>query len=486
MERMREVRCWNCGTELTGREKYCKECGAQLQLDAQWQDVVFEDKKTMRVPSWEERQRQDSDTWRTEPIFEAQPQQTCRVCGSPLSPDAAFCNSCGTEVAQKPTAKPRRRHRVALAAGIVAAVVVIAVGGVALLYRLGFQPLPQWIGRFFAAQELQTSDSTVQPSQGGSTSEDDAPWLEHLPEEDDTLTVQPSADETKEPSPTPEETPEQPAVDPTVQEELQVPSPVESLENGRISDLVSAHAPKAAWSVAVLDLEDETCYSSQTAGEGQSASAMVMIPVLYTIAAQADDGALALNTPIPITQNLGGRTQLANQVGKSVEVETLMRYMLQYSDNIATNTLLEALGFSTVEDVCRQAGFSSVTVANYLMATEDYTTNDNYVSAEDLCGMLAALYGDTFSAFGRDFLRQYMHLQDDTVASGLLNAAPSDVSTLNLNGQKTDKYNEVAIFDDGAHAYVVAFLGHGDSLERLQQAAKEVGSYCIETLQIGA
>ena len=100
--------------------------------------------------------------------------------------------------------------------------------------------------------------------------------------------------------------------------------------------------------------------------------------------------------------------------------------------------------------------------------------------------MLAALYGDTFSAFGRDFLRQYMHLQDDTVASGLLNAAPSDVSTLNLNGQKTDKYNEVAIFDDGAHAYVVAFLGHGDSLERLQQAAKEVGSYCIETLQIGA
>ena len=81
MERMREVRCWNCGTELTGREKYCKECGAQLQLDAQWQDVVFEDEKTMRVPSWEERQRQDSDTWRTEPIFEAQPQQTCRVCG---------------------------------------------------------------------------------------------------------------------------------------------------------------------------------------------------------------------------------------------------------------------------------------------------------------------------------------------------------------------------------------------------------------------
>ena len=39
---------------------------------------------------------------------------------------------------------------------------------------------------------------------------------------------------------------------------------------------------------------------------------------------------------------------------------------------------------------------------------------------------------------------------------------------------------------DGQRAYVVAFLGHGDTLERLQQAAKEVGSYCIETLQIGA
>lgn len=479
LERMREVQCWNCGTELKGREKYCKNCGVQIKVDALWPEEGLEEEKTVRISPWEARQ----GAWEPEPVPEPQGQQTCRVCGRPIRPGTAVCSYCGAVQGQAPGDKPRRRRRGVLAVGIVAAVVVAAAGCTALLYGLGLDPLAELTELFVPEKEPQETDPTGTPAQDSQS--DASPLLEDALEEEPSP-VRPSGEEVEEQPSTPAVTPSQPAVEPPVQEEVETPSPVEALDDARMAQLVSAHASKAAWSVAVLDLEDGTCYGSASAAQGQSASAMVMIPVLYTVAAQVDGGALAMDTLIPITQNLGGRTQLSSQVGKSLDVETLLCYMLQYSDNIAANTLLEALGFSTVEEVCHQAGFTSVAVADYLMATQDYTDHDNYVSGTDLCGMLAALYGDSFSAFGRDFLRQYMHLQDDTAALGLLNAAPSGVATLNLNGQKMDKYNEVAIFDDGQRAYVVAFLGHGDTLERLQQAAKEVGSYCIETLEIGA
>lgn len=59
------MKCAQCGAEIKDGAKYCKACGAKLDIQ----------KETTRF---------------------------CTACGAPLKPGAAFCTSCGTKAAAKP------------------------------------------------------------------------------------------------------------------------------------------------------------------------------------------------------------------------------------------------------------------------------------------------------------------------------------------------------------------------------------------------
>ena len=411
----------------------------------------------------------------------------CPSCSSPLGKGDSFCTVCGRAVPKGPTpaAPPQaRRGPKAWVIGVAAAVCVVVLGALAYFLLADGGPLP-WRGQETQSLEGQLeADETRKPAEE-TAGQTDARQPE--PEADaDGQTVTDFAQSAGQDEAEPDTTPDTPEETPEPVEETPEPwSKAEEIDFDHLTELVEAQAPNATWAYCVLDLESGLGYGTLNATEALSASAMVIVPILYTLAAQMADGQLEMDTMVPITQNLGGRTQLSQRVGSSLSVEELARYMLQYSDNIATNTLLEYLGFENVEAVCAANGYASVSLANYVMATEDNTANDNYVSCADLCAMLFELYYNENSAIDGAFLEQYMHLQDDTEALGLLAQAPASLDTMNLNGQKTGKYNEVALVRDGESVYAMAFLGHGDKLEALQCAAKEVGQYCVETLELG-
>ncbi len=261
-------------------------------------------------------------------------------------------------------------------------------------------------------------------------------------------------------------------------------STLSQLDEAYISDMVSSYVPDATWSWAVMDIETGDL-AGDAMEESLSASALVNIPILYTVASRVDAGLMSLSDSVYISQSTSGRTQLASQVGGYLTVRELLTYMLQYSDNIASNSLMEHLGFPVINSTCAQAGYSSVNLNNYLLATEDYTANDNYVSCGDLCRMLSDLYGNKFSCLGKQFLQEYMVIQDSYAYQGLGAYVPGGVTFMNLNGQKSNKYNEVAIVDDGDSAYVVAFMGGMDDGTRLQYASQDFGYYIYNTLDVG-
>lgn len=503
--------CPNCGVQIKEDAKFCRYCGKKLMQKQQPAPPAPQSRETPKVsetpppaqaaPVWERPKasetpkvsetpspareavilREPPPTWQfRQTRANADAVQLCPSCRSPLGKENKFCTVCGRAVPQEsaPEAtRQRRRHTKAWGIGIVVAVCVVGLGALAYFLLADGGALP-WRGNETQNLEEQLeADETRKPSEETSGQTD--AWQPELEEDGGGQAVagfaqsagQDNAEAGTEPN-TPEEAPE--------------PwSKAEEIDFDHLTELVEGQAPNATWAYCVLDLESGLGYGTLNATEALSASAMVIVPILYTLAARMADGQLGMDTQVPITQNLGGRTQLSQQVGSSLSVEELARYMLQYSDNIATNTLLEYLGFETVEAVCAANGYTSVSLANYVMATEDNTANDNYVSSADLCAMLFELYFNENSAIDGAFLEQYMHLQDDTEALGLLAQAPASLDTMNLNGQKTGKYNEVALVRDGESLYAMAFLGHGDKLEALQRAAKEVGQYCIETLELG-
>lgn len=487
--------CPACGAAIKEGAKFCRYCGEKLIQKVQ-------PKPDAPAPSgpWEGGARWAPGKTRapqpSPPPAAEKPRGTgkaaapavCPHCGMPLPDDANFCAACGGLVqgVAWETVSPRKRGSAwAWGIGIAAAVCVVALGALAYYFLTVGGP---WLPGGEAArqeEQLEASDGAALPAAGESGPNEETPQAEADPGSQQA--AQSPASSSDQGAATGGNAGNGETQQPADQTEA-APAPrtkAEEIDFAQVENLVAAQAPNATWAYSILDVTNGLGYGSMWAKQPLSASAMVIVPILYTLAVETTDGQLELDTLVPITQNLGGRTQLAQQVGERLRVEELARYMLQFSDNIATNTLLEYLGLDTVEDICAAGGYESVRLANYIMATEDNTENDNYVSCADLCGMLLAIYTHADSAINGAFLEQYMHLQDDTASLGLLAQAPAAVDTMNLNGQKTGKYNEVALVRDGERVYAMAFLSHGDDLEALQNAAKDVGQYCIDILELG-
>ena len=209
--------------------------------------------------------------------------------------------------------------------------------------------------------------------------------------------------------------------------------------------------------------------------EPLSSSALISIPILYTLAVQADSGEIDLEEKIKFRYSVGGRGKLTkSDDGKKVSVLTLAQYMMLYSDNNATNTLIDYLGMTNISSTCKDKGYESVSVGGKIMKTDDYTSNDNYVSALDAARMLADLYRDQYSSIGKGFLNSYMEIQDSSGRDGL-GRHISGATFLNMNGLKEKKYNEIAIIDDGSQPYINVVMSSGEEFETLRDYAAEYG-----------
>ena len=253
------------------------------------------------------------------------------------------------------------------------------------------------------------------------------------------------------------------------------PSAVSNLSPDKIRQIMNTAGSGVIYSVCIEDLTSGD-YVGVNENDAVSSSVMIDIPILYTAAYMIDQNKLSLSTSIRFKYSVGGRgTYKKSDDGRKIPLEDLLREMLQYSDNNATNTLLDYFGMSEIEDVCHSDGYYSVDINNFILKTDDNTSNDNYISARDLCGMVYSIYSGRFQSIGKDFLYKNMRLKDNTASSGLCNGI--DCSYYNLNGVKNVKYNEIAIIDNGSTPYVIAYLTNNVEMDDLQDVASTLGKY---------
>ena len=259
-------------------------------------------------------------------------------------------------------------------------------------------------------------------------------------------------------------------------------SAVADLDTGKISKKVSAEAGKGKYSYAVIDLATGDIRGTSNMDQGKSASVMIDIPILYTICKGLEDGSMDLSEPVTFHYEVDGRGKLGrSEDGSSYTMEEMAEYMLQYSDNNATNSLLSYLGYDLINNTCAKNGYLSVKIVSKIAKTKDYTEQDNYVSAEDLAGMLKEIWNSD-QEINQNFLEKHMIIQDSTRTNGI----GKNIDTgnfLNLNGQKADKYNETAVITDEDKSYGLVFLGYQGEVERLRNAAAEFGSAAYQELR---
>lgn len=262
-----------------------------------------------------------------------------------------------------------------------------------------------------------------------------------------------------------------------------VPEPVyetlvDEYELGRLLD---SYAPYSEASVFISDVTRGMQYSAGNAYSKSISSALINIPIMLTVMYDVDNGFMRMSDEVYFDYQLNGRGYLSSaNDGDFIQISTLMYAMLSYSDNNAANSLMEYLGYGHIEDVCSYYGFDSVVVNAKIGFTS--SSNENYVSAADVAGMLELIWNGEFAG-GRDYLRNNMYIIDSTAGSGIGAGISGDYGYMNHNGVRSNLYNEAAIVDNGEETYIIVCMCCGDTQSQLMSCASMVSSYVHSCLK---
>lgn len=188
------------------------------------------------------------------------------------------------------------------------------------------------------------------------------------------------------------------------------------------SELEQVVAPYGnAVSISVVDIRTgATC--DINANKQVISASMIKLAVMAAYLQAVDAGTINPQQALPLARIkiVGGTGKIQSERARTYTYDALCRYMIMYSDNTATNVLIDALGVNTVNTRARKLGCTQTTLNRKLMQLN--TGVENYTSAADVSRLLCAFYTQTAASAGQctkamDFLLQ--QTDGDGIPQGL-------------------------------------------------------------------
>lgn len=172
----------------------------------------------------------------------------------------------------------------------------------------------------------------------------------------------------------------------------EAPVPASAPEGLRdaLEQAVEAHSGAYAVTCASAD----GSWSVDVSGDKPFVSASIIkLAILGTLLDQAQSGALSLDDSVTVSPSdiVGGTGVIQTSgAGESYTYRQLAAYMIQDSDNIATNLIIDAVGMPAVNEYASEIGLTQTVLNRRMM---DFAAGDeNYTSANDVARMLQLIY----------------------------------------------------------------------------------------------
>lgn len=176
-----------------------------------------------------------------------------------------------------------------------------------------------------------------------------------------------------------------------------------------------------AVSISVVDIRTSATCDINANKQVISAS-MIKLAVMAAYLHAVDAGTINPQQALPLARMkiVGGTGKIQSERARTYTYDALCRYMIMYSDNTATNALIDALGVNAVNARARELGCTQTTLNRKLMQLN--TGVENYTSAADVSRLLCAFYTQTAASAGQctkamDFLLQ--QTDGDGIPQGL-------------------------------------------------------------------
>jgi beta-lactamase class A len=234
----------------------------------------------------------------------------------------------------------------------------------------------------------------------------------------------------------------------------------------RLQQVVDASAHPVA--VAVRDLSGRYG-KAEVAVNGSSlrpkAASVIKLWILAEVLRRVDCGLESLDTSVPVERSavVGGTGRLQQEsVPDTVPVRRLAQYMIIYSDNMATNVLIDHLGgFAPVNALIESMIQTHTVLARKMLDTAAARRGqENYTTAGDVVDLLGAVWsGGLLSTASRQVMLDFMRQQ--TINGKIPAALPAGVPVAHKTGELDDVSHDVGYFLVPGKELAVAFLASG-------------------------
>lgn len=213
-----------------------------------------------------------------------------------------------------------------------------------------------------------------------------------------------------------------------------------------VQEIVAPYGESVAVSVEPID---DTLGFSINGDEQFIAASMIKLPVLAMYMKSVDEGIIESDATYALESNdiVGGAGVVGGYApGTPIPYETLAKYMIMYSDNTATNILIDSMGKETINANNRDLGLENTKLNRRMMRMNE--GSENQITANDCAWILREIaQGELVSVETSATAQEFLLAQDDKL--GLIEGLPAEVRF----GHKTGSLSTVR--HDGGIVYAL-------------------------------
>lgn len=188
--------------------------------------------------------------------------------------------------------------------------------------------------------------------------------------------------------------------------------------------------------VAIVDLQSGS-RAGYLADTQITSASMIKLAIAYAFLERVADGTYSLDGYYTIQSSdiVGGTGTLGSLgAGAQVTYRELLAKMINVSDNVGTNILIDAVGMDAVNETARDLGLTATQLNRHMMDSDAMAQGiENYTSANDVAALLEMAYDGTFvDADCSALVMQALEEQQDY--GGILGGLPAGVTFAHKTG----------------------------------------------------
>ncbi len=460
--------------------------------------------------------------------------QRCSACGTPLVPDMAFCPECGKPVSEAPKTKTpdygpgapqpdpqmygpqsgyqqqwdpqpgpgyrqpdgippvpeKKKAPVGIIAAACAGVLIVCAAAIFFLAKINKDDTQTLSGEKQAALEQKDSkdaSDSVSKNEKDEKDEKEDPKGSAVSGQDvvqvigSDPTATPAAGQNTDPAPASAQSKTFSGVKDRATQQT-VLTAGGQLDLQHMNNLLTNAG--ATYGTYVLDITNMQEYDGGNADTPLPASALIGVPILFTIADGVDKGEISLDTPVTLAYTFanGRGVFKSSDNGRTFPVSQMLSEALMNSDNNALNSLIDFLSLDRINTTCHSYGYNSVDMQRKLMSGA--SDLENYISAKDAAMMLNTIYQDNFTGIGKAFLQTNFKIAgSDSANRGMYPSCGSCSMFLNLNGITDSRYNEIGLIQNGDEVFILSVFTCNGVGTTSASALTTLSSYVVNTLR---